>query len=182
MIEIEIKARIKSLSSTKSKILSLGAELISKDKQVDKIFGRQKDLDDDSKVIEGRFSARLRQKDDKILVEFKEINRSGVGMEFSSPVVSLNRGISFLQKLDYKEAFTVSKTRELFNLDGFEIALDEVDKLGLFIEIEQQVKDGKDRDKKLNECKQLLTKIDTEALIVDEKYGDLMQELINQEK
>jgi len=83
MIEVEIRSKIEDINLTRDKILSLDAKQIKTERQTDKIFGRPDDLDENHKIIEGHFSARVRQKADKILVEFKEIRRTGAGLEFS---------------------------------------------------------------------------------------------------
>lgn len=179
MIEIEIRAKIKNLEKTRDKIKSLGGKFVSKEKQVDKIFGRDKDLDQNHKIIEGRFSARVRQKGDDFLVELKEIRRTGAGLEFSSPITKIADGDNLLSNLDFKEAFTISKRRENYELDDFEIKLDQVESLGNFIEIEHFDKTSDNKERALAECKNLLKKIDSDAKIENKKYGDLMQELIN---
>lgn len=182
MIEIEIRAKIENIDSVRKKILELGAKHIKTEKQVDRIFGRSKDLDKEHKIIEGCFSARIRQKGNKILVELKEIRRTGAGLEFSYPISKSEDGAYFLQKLDYEEAFAISKVRELYELDEFEICLDQVDDLGYFIEIESKSEDNDKKEELVQECKDLLSKIDPEAINEPKKYGDLIQDLINKNK
>ena len=182
MIEVEIRAKIEDISIIRDKILSLGAKHIKTEKQTDKIFGRPEDLNENHKIIEGHFSARVRQKADRILVEFKEIRRTGAGLEFSSSVPKIEDGTYLLEKLGYEEAFTVSKIRELYKLREFEICLDQVDKLGNYIEIEHPTKDGDQKEKEIKECEGLLFEIDPGAIIEPQKYGDLIQELIDQNK
>lgn len=157
----------------------MGGQFLKKEKMVDYIFGRAKDLDQERKIIDGHFSARLRQKNDKISVEFKEIRRAGAGMEFSSPVASLEAGLNFLEKLDFAKAFIVAKTRETYEYQEFEICLDEVEQLGLFIEIEHHCKEDNDKSEALKECKDFLNLIAPGAVLEPKKYGDLMQEIIN---
>lgn len=182
MIEVEIRARVPNSERIKSSLNKLNAEYISTEKQADYIFGRVKDLDEEHKIIDGCFSARIREKGDKRCVEFKEIKRDGAGMEFSSPLASLESGLNFLAKLDYKEAFTISKIREIYKYQDFEICLDDVEKLGFFIEIEHPSKDDGEKSEALKECQALLKIIAPDAVIEPKKYGDLMQEIINQEK
>lgn len=182
MIEIETRAKVKDFDPIKRKIKEFGGKFIKKEKQVDKIFGREKDLDKEHKIIEGCFSARVRKKGDKISVELKEICRDGVGSEFSSPISNVNEGVIFLTKLDFDEAFTISKIREVYELDDFEISLDEVDKLGNYIEIEYRQKADVEKEKALAKCIELLEKLDHSAKIETKKYGDLMQDLINKSK
>ncbi len=121
MIEVEIRAKTNNIGSLKNKIIKLGGKHLGTEKQVDKIYGRDKDLDKDHKIIEGRFSARVRQKGEKMFVELKEIRRAGAGIEISSPLAKIDDGVYFLTTLDYKEAFTISKNRESFKIDNFEI-------------------------------------------------------------
>ena len=171
MIEIEIRAKVKNFDPIKKQLKKLKAEFVKTEKQADHIFGRDIDLDHEHKIIDGCFVARIREKDDKKSLEFKEIKRNGICMEFNSPLANLKSGINFLNKLDFKEAFTVSKIREIYKYLDFEICLDDVDQLGLFIEIEHP--------NSLQECLDLLKIIAPEAIIENKKYGDLMQELIN---
>jgi adenylate cyclase class 2 len=179
MIEVEIRAKIKNLAFIKRKIKDLGGKYIKTEKQVDKIFGRKKYLDKDHKIIEGHFSARVRQTGNNISVELKEIRRTGAGLEFSSKVSTIDQGVYFLSKLDFKEAFTISKNRDIHKYKNFEISLDKIDKLGSFIEIEHWQKTGSDKEKAIKECIDLLNKIDPKVKIETKKYGDMMQELIN---
>ena len=182
MIEVEIRAKVRDFESIKNKLNELNAKFVKTEKQADHIFGRAKDLDEEHKIIDGYFVARIRERDNKKSVEFKEIKRAGAGMEFSSPLASLESGLNFLEKLDFVEAFTVSKVRETYNYQDFEICLDKVEQLGLFIEIEHPCKDDGDKTEALKECQALLTIIVPEAVVEPKKYGDLMQEVINKNK
>lgn len=179
MIEVEIRAKVQSLEPSKERLKKLNVEFLETEKQIDYIFGRAKDLDKDHKIIEGCFSARIRERGDKRNVEFKEIKRTGVGMEFSSPLASLESGFNFLKKLDFEEAFTISKIRENYKYQDFEICLDNVEQLGFFIEIEHSNKDDNDKTEALEKCQDLLNVIAPDAIIEPKKYGDLMQEIIN---
>lgn len=179
MVEVEIRARVNDLQIIKKRLSELGARLLKQEKMADYVFGRAKDLDQDHKIIDGHFSARIREKNDKISVEFKEIKRAGAGMEFSSAVSSLEAGLNFFEKLDFERAFVVAKTREIYEYQGFEICLDDVDQLGSFVEVEHPMKTGKDIEKAFKECQDILHQIAPDAIIEPKKYGDLMQEKIN---
>jgi len=182
MIEVEIRAKVHDFGPIKAKLQELGAEFVVKENQADYIFGRDKDLDKEHKIIEGCFVARIREKGEKRLVEFKEIRRTGAGLEFSSPLPSLGAGLAFLEKLDFKKAFAVCKDREIYKYRDFEICLDEVEVLGKFIEVEHSDKQGEDKEKALSECKEFLGLIAPEAVLEPRKYGDLMQNIINKQK
>ena len=182
MLEIEIRAKITSHESVEQKIIEMGGVFVCIEKQIDKIFGRNVDLDSEHKIIEGRFSARIRQRDNLAKVEFKEIRRSGIGLEFSAPILKIADGEYLLKNLDYIEAFNITKTRKIFQLGDYEISLDQVEKLGNFIEIEYSLPKEKNKQAALLNCGQLLKQIDPSAEIESKKYGDLMQEIINMNK
>jgi len=179
MFEIEIRAKISDLKGIRERIISLGAEAVKTEKQVDSVFGRKVDLDKEHKIIDGHFSARIRQKDNNTALEFKEIKRDGAGIELSCPLSRYEDGINFLDQMGFQEAFTITKNREIFELDNFELSLDQVDKLGDYLEIEHKFYDRAEKEQALAECQELLGKIDPKASIEPRKYGDLMQELIN---
>jgi adenylate cyclase class 2 len=181
MIETEIRAKVSDLKKIADKITSLGGKFISKEQQTDKVFGRPEDLDEDHQIIDGHFSSRIRQKSGKISFDFKEIKRGQSGIDISAPINSIETGIKLLTALDFEEAFTVSKVRDLYKLKDFEICLDQVERLGSFVEIEW-VGDGENYSQALQDCELLLKEIDSSAILETRKYGDLMQELINNEK
>jgi adenylate cyclase class 2 len=182
MIEVEIRAKVKNLEKIRSKLKKLNFIFVKKIKQVDSIFGRNSDLDNQHKIIDGCFIARIREINEKKTLEFKEIKRNGICTEFNIPITNLDLSLNFLNKLDFQESFTISKVREIYTYKEFEISLDEVKQLGSFIEIEHQSKDGQEAKLALDECNKMLSLIEPEAIIEPKKYGDLIQELINNKK
>jgi adenylate cyclase class 2 len=182
MIEVEIRAKVKNLKKIKSNLKKLNSIFVKKIKQVDSIFARNSDLDNNNKIIDGCFIARIREINEKKTLEFKEIKRNGICTEFNIPITNLDLSLNFLNKLGFQESFTISKVRENYTYKVFEISLDKVKRLGSFIEIEHQSKNGKKVNLALNECKKMLRLIDPEAIIEPKKYGDLIQELINKKK
>ena len=135
MIEVEIRARIKDAERIKEELKKIGAKFIKTEKQIDKIFGHPMFLDSEKMIVEGGLSARIREVNDRKMLEFKEISRKSGGIEIKAELSDLNVGLKFLEKLQFKEAFTVSKLRELYLYNDFTIWLDSVDQLGNFIEI-----------------------------------------------
>ncbi len=182
MIEVEIKSRVKNFEEIKNKLAEIGAKSMKSEEQTDAIFGHPSMLDGNNFVIEGGYSARVGQRGEKTTVEFKEILRGKGGIEVKSPIASIELGKKFLNRLGFKEAFTIHKFRDYFKLDGLEIALDKVDTLGNFIEIEKMVSSPDEIESARKECHELLDKLNINHEIVDKKYGDLMQEIINAKK
>ncbi len=182
MIEIEIRAKVNDLNEIKRKLNEIGAKFVDNKRQIDRVFGHPNHLDSENKVIEGCFSARIRQVDDDIKLDFKEILRQKGGAEISSKLGNVEAGLKLLEKLGYKEAFIVDKTRDTFSYNGFTICLDNVNKLGFFIEIEKTAKNYEGQDETRNYCIELLKVLSPESEVENRKYGDLMQELINSKK
>jgi adenylate cyclase, class 2 len=179
MIEVEIRARVKDIDSVKESLDKKGGQFVEKIKQVDRIFGHPKFLDQENKIIEGGLIARIRQVNDKARLEFKEIVRQGGGFEIETNLDNVDFAISLLEKLDFNEAFVVSKVRDVYKYNDFEIALDQVEQLGFFMEIEKMVSSREEIDKAREECVALLEEIVPGAEITNEKYGDMMQNIIN---
>jgi adenylate cyclase class 2 len=182
MIEVEIRAKIKDIDSVKEHLGLIDAQFVDNIEQIDRIFGHPKFLDKETKIIEGGLSARIRQVNNSSKLEFKEIIRDGGGFEIEAKLDNIDSGIELLEKLDFKEAFTISKTRDVYKYNDFEIAIDQVEQLGSFIEIEKMVNSKEEINKAREDCLELLDKISSDAEITNEKYGDMMQNIINKNK
>lgn len=179
MIEVEIRARVKDFNYIKEKLKNENARFLKDEIQEDIIFGHDSFLDENKMVVEGGFIARIRTIDENISLEFKEIRRNSGGIEISSKLSNKEQGIILLNKLNFKEAFTVLKTRETYSYDDFIVCLDGVKDLGNFIEIEKNIQEKTEKEKVRKECIALLNKIDKNLIIENKKYGDLIQEKKN---
>jgi len=179
MIEVEIRARIKDGDELRKKLEEIGAIFDKTEKQVDRIFGNSMFLNSDNMIIEGGLSARIREIGDKKTLEFKEILRQKGGMEIESVLDNVEIGLKFLEKLKFKESFTISKSREIYFYNDLMICLDSVVSLGEFIEIEKMIDSSGDEKKAREECVDLLNILSPVAEIENKKYGDLMQEILN---
>ncbi len=182
MIEVEIRARVKDFEDVKKELEKIDSVFIKSEDQMDRIFGHEKFLDSNKMIIEGGFVSRIRKIDNKIALEFKEISRQGAGIEISSELHSVDAGLKLLEKLGFKESFTVSKNRETYSNRDFTVCLDKVDKLGNFIEVEKLIDSIDKKEEAKNECINILNKISPGSKMEPRKYGDLMQELINKEE
>ncbi|MDD5433682.1 MAG: class IV adenylate cyclase [Candidatus Pacebacteria bacterium] len=180
MIEVEIRAKINHKSQVQDKLKQAGATLVKSINQADRIFGHEMFLDEKKMIVEGGLSARIRQVDGKAWLEFKEISRNkGAGIEIKADLDNIEEGLRFFEKLGFEEAFALNKQREVYSLNGFEICLDEVEKLGNFIEIEKSALSQDEIEAAKQECLELLEKVSPESEIINKKYGDLMQEILN---
>ena len=118
MIEVEIRAKIEDIDSVKESLNLMDARYIKTIKQEDRIFGHPKFLDENTKIIEGGLSARIRGIDNIFKLEFKEIVRQGGGIEVSAKLDDANEGINLLSKLGFQEAFVISKTRAIYKYNN----------------------------------------------------------------
>ncbi|OIO61992.1 class IV adenylate cyclase [Candidatus Woesearchaeota archaeon CG_4_10_14_0_2_um_filter_33_10] len=182
MIEIEIKAEVKDIEKVKDNLKKADARFIKTEEQVDRIFGHSMFLDENKFITEGGLSARIRQVNDKKQIDFKEITRDKAGIEVSAEIGSVEDGLRFLKKLGFEEAFTLKKSRDVFQYNDFTICLDKVDKLGNFIEIEKLVYSNSEEEKIRQGCMELLNKLAPGSQVERRKYGDLIQELLNKDK
>lgn len=180
MIEIEIRAKITDLNKIKKQLQEMGAKFNGSKKQIDRIFGHKQFLDENKMIIEGGLSARIRTIDSNSALEFKEISREKGGMEITANLSNANIGIEFLEKLGFEEAFTITKDREFYSLNDLEIALDNVEKLGQFIEVEKMINYTDNKEDAKKQCENFLKQLDKNLTVERRKYGDLMQEIINQ--
>ena len=67
----------------------------------------------------------------------------------------------------------------MYSHNDFTICLDNVDRLGNFIEIEKLINFSDDKEEARKECGSLLHLLSPNSEIENKKYGDLMQEILN---
>jgi adenylate cyclase, class 2 len=179
MIEVEIKAKITDFTTIKNSLNNKGANFLRLSDEIDTIFGMPKYLNAEHKVIEGGLIARIRQRDGKKILEFKEIQRKNGGIELKMEISDIIAIKKFLEKLDFIEAFIIKKTRQIYTYNNFKVCLDDVDQLGRFIEIEKIVNSDNEKDEARNDCLKLLKELAPNAVIENKKYGDLIQDILN---
>lgn len=179
MIEVEVKARLDSFDDVRQNMAKLGVWLENSESQRDVMFGQEKFLDTEHKLKEGSIMARIRHVGRKTIVCFKEVNckQGELEIEFEMPDVEFAK--RFLEKLDFKEAFIIDKSRETYGYKNFKVALDVVKDLGKFIEVERIVNADVEKDKAMKECLELLNFLVPNAKIEGQRYGDLMQDILN---
>lgn len=83
----------------------------------------------------------VRKRGDKAILNYKHFHPEGAETkthcdEFETVVENADQLEKILKALDFRKLVTVDKEREVWETEGFEIALDKVKELGHFIEIE----------------------------------------------
>ena len=134
--EIEVKAKVKNLENIISKLEELGC-VLSKPIQQDDYIYNKKDVDlyrshGDSPVL------RIREQNGKIIFTVKK-NRSNEldCIEKEIEITDKDTLKDILELLDYESTVEVHKKRIKTNYNDYEICLDDVDKLGTYIEVEK---------------------------------------------
>lgn len=179
MIEVEIKAKLNSFDDVRQNMAKLGVWLENNESQRDIMFGKDEFLDEERKLKDGSIMARIRQSGKKTVICFKEVNRKEGELEVEFEMPDMESAKRFLEKIGFKEAFEIEKLRETYGYKNFKVALDMVKELGKFIEVEKIVGKQEEVEKARKECLELLSFLMPEAKIENQKYGDLMQDLIN---
>jgi adenylate cyclase, class 2 len=182
MIEVEQKAKVSSFDDIKKALKSNKFKYKKTVVQEDRVFGHPQFLDKNHKIIEGGLIARIRTINQISVLEFKEILRKKGCLEINAPISSPKEGIKLLTKLGFTEAFTIHKTREIYQKNNINIALDKVKKLGLFIEVEKMVQTTKQISQAQQKCLTIINRLAPRGKIILQKYGDLMQNLINKKQ
>ena len=176
MIEIEVKAKVDSLNVLKEKLLSLNANLTNTETHLDQVYGYPNKFP----PLDGEIIARIRQKqNNKLVLELKEINRETGGIELKYPISEIEIYENFLSKMGFKHFFTVKKNRKKYQLGKFTICLDEVEELGSFIEVEKLIEKDILKEETMQDCILLLNKLAPDAVISNDKYGDMLCKKLN---
>ena len=170
MIEVEVRARLAEPEKAAQRLRELKAEHKASLAQSDSIYGFVKPGEP---IGEGGIAVRIREEKEKASLEFKEIIREGGGFDVSVPV-NARVAERLISKLGLNFLGRINKKRELFGLEGIEIALDYVDGLGQFIEVEKHVDSDEEAGRAREECIRLLNAIAPEAEIENRKYGDIL--------
>ena len=139
-VEVEIKVGIDNFEDIKQKV-SLAGKLIKSIKQIDEYyvpchrdFFAQK-----PHPVEW---LRIRTNPDKVIFEYdKSINKKENGEqecaeEYEAEISNADEFRKILNFLDFKKVITVDKQREYWDCGNLEIALDKIEGLGSFIEVE----------------------------------------------
>lgn len=135
MLEIEAKARI-NRKKIKSRLVELGVKFLKREKQEDIYFNHPtRDFAKSDEALRIRRAGRefyLTYKGPKLdkLTKTRE--------EHEVKISSFEEAKEILKKLKFGEVATIRKKREYYALENFVIALDEVEGLGSFIEVEKK--------------------------------------------
>lgn len=165
-INIEIKAKCSNLNKIRRILQAKSAKLQGKDHQIDTYF----------KIRKGRL--KLREGNiENFLIHYQRKDQKGpkqskVTLFKTLPDPSLKEIL--IKSLDI--LVVVNKQREIYFIDNVKFHIDEVEKLGSFVEIEAIDKDGSiGKEKLLEQCRQYMELFGIKkAELISESYSGLL--------
>lgn len=156
MREIELKFKIENIESILTFLEKQGCEISPMNYQYDTIY--VKDLNH-VESTEGSIWLRVRKTNDKIELNYKKQSAKKMeSEEIEFEVSSYEKANSFLKALGFQEWVQVNKKRRYIKYQDYNICIDEVERLGTFIEIELLIEEQTNEDyeeKILNVAKEM---------------------------
>ncbi|MHC4292419.1 MAG: class IV adenylate cyclase [Planctomycetota bacterium] len=136
--EIEAKIRVSSLEPIACKLKELAAEFLRHIQQVDTYF-----MDAAGQLRKNDCALRLRRQtidnEQSTLITFKGARSDSkfkARAEYETNVGNAETAEKIFESLGYHKAIVVEKIRKMWSLDGCEVCLDELPRLGCFVEVE----------------------------------------------
>ncbi|MDO8436021.1 MAG: class IV adenylate cyclase [bacterium] len=161
-IEVEIKVKIDSFEGIKEKLFRYG-KLKKSIKQIDEYYVPYH-RDFFAQKPHPTEWLRIRTNPDKTVFEYDiSINKKADGEqecaeEYEAEVSRADEFRKILEFLNFKKVITINKKREYWDCGDFEVALDDVDGLGFFVEVEAKGNFGSNERAK-DKCIKFLEKV-----------------------
>ena len=137
MIEVELKFPLSDPPSFEEKLIKYGAEFVETEMQKDHYLQHPcKDFRDSDEAL------RIRVADSKIFLGYKGPKVSyemKIRKEVEVEVSSFESILKILKNLGFMDVITIRKLRKIYKYSDFKIAIDIVDGLGSYVEIETLV-------------------------------------------
>jgi len=161
-VEVEIKIKVNSFGETKRRLPRFGV-LMKSIKQIDEYYipCHRDFFANKPNPVEW---LRIRTNPDKAIFEYdKSINKKADGEqecadEYETEISQPDEFRKILEFLDFKKVITINKQREYWDCGELEVALDDVEGLGLFIEVEAKG-DFENTIEAKKACKNFLNKL-----------------------
>lgn len=175
MREIELKFKIDSVSELVKKLDSLGVLIEKEIEQKDTIY--VSDLNN-VESVEGSLWLRVRKTNDSIELNLKkQSERKSESQEIEFEVSDYEKANKFLEVLGYKKWVEVNKKRKYAKYNKVNICIDEVERLGSFVELEYLI-DNEDKKEYESELLDIAKELDIDVTqIVNSHYDTMISEL-----
>lgn len=180
MREIEVKARLQNKDSFLKTASGMGISFGEPITQDDVTYESTLPKDDPRWNI-----FRIRKQEGKIILtmKYKASVRPRDNHERETIIGDADQVADMLERLGYFRGVHIRKSRQIAKYSGLELCIDEVDKLGAFVEVEKLTDEKADVDKIQSELWALLLKLGIDSNNqVHKGYDTLMHELTNAEK
>ena len=154
MIEVEIKVRIKNKEEISEKLKKLGFKFIKKKFQEDIYFnGIDRDFRKTDEAL------RIRDDNGTYYVTYKgpKIDRiSKTREEIEVRIDDKEKMRMIFKRLGFREVRPIRKVREIYKKDDITASIDDVEGLGLFLELEKNIYNINEKDEALKELMEIL--------------------------
>lgn len=142
MREIEIKLKAKNFGEIESKLEERGCVLSEPISQHDVIYSLKNSTEEFESAKEGDVIIRIRHLKDTAQLNLKQQRSSEMdNLEYETEVDDAEATHKILETLGWHPVVEVQKLRRKGKLGDYEICLDQVEKLGTFVELEKMTDD-----------------------------------------
>lgn len=176
MIEVEVKARIRSFEEIIEKLDEIGAYESRSETQKDIYF--QSPIVDFAKTDE---ALRIRTTDNNTCITYKgpKISKTAkTRKEIETNIENPGEVKEIFEEIGFKESMTVKKYRRYYTYEDFEISLDDVEGLPPYMEIEISLEDGSDYSEAQNSIFELFEKLGITDGFERTSYLELLEQNI----
>ena len=181
MIEVEVKAKIKSFDEMRKRLDEINAVKVKTEHQEDRYFNSPvRDFAQTDEALriretksEEKHNLFITYKGPKI--DAKSKTREEVEME----IEDADKASKIFENLGFKEVRTVVKDREYYKYENYEISLDNVHGLDPYMEIEISLEDNSDYSKAQESIFELFEKLGITDGFERTSYLELLEELDN---
>ncbi len=178
MIEVEVKAHVNSFSDVESKLKQIGAEKNKTEHQIDTYFNNPsfRDFEKTDEALRIR-NTTINKEKSRIFVTYKGAKMDEVSKTRKELEVGIENAeimSSILENLGFKPAADVEKERTTYLFKEYIITLDNVLKVGKFVEIEKDVEEGEDFKDALDEIFKIYKKLGIDSGFERKSYLELM--------
>lgn len=178
MIEVEVKAHVKSFKEVKLKLEEIGAAKSKIEYQRDTYFNNPsfRDFEKSDEALRIR-NTTIDQQHSMIILTYKgakmdEVSKTRKELEVNIEDPEKMRLI--LESLEFKPVADVEKERTVYLFNEYVISLDKVLNVGKFVEIEKEMKEGEEFKDALDEIFEIYKKLGISDGFERKSYLELM--------
>lgn len=143
MREIEVKVKTNNLKEVENKLLDFGCNLSQPIHQHDVIYSYGASTSEWEETKEGDIILRIRREDNRVTLNLKQQRSNELdNTEYETEIENPEAMHQMLLLLGWVPQVEVKKIRRKGKFRNYEICLDEVEKLGPYVEIEKLTEDN----------------------------------------